>query len=80
MKKIISTPVLISCLAVTTLSLFGAQPSEAKRIKEYGYCKTVKTSAGKYNVIRRSDNQKYFSDSNKKKALSFMYGKEECQP
>ena len=77
MKKIITTPILILSLGVTLFSLIGAEQAKAYK-KVIGYCKVVKTSAGKFNVKRISDNRKYGSWDNKNDAINYATREDDC--
>ena len=77
MKRLLSTPILILSLGITLFSLIGPEQAKAYR-KVVGYCKVVKTSAGKFNVKRMSDNKKYGSWDNKQDALNYALSEDDC--
>ena len=75
MKKFLSAPIILSGLVLSAFSLLGSEPIKAKDrvIDNYGDCKLVKTSKGKFNVIIRSNNVKVHSGTDKRALRNRMY-------
>ena len=73
MKKFLSAPIILSGLVLSAFSLLGSESIKAKVIDNYGDCKLVKTSKGKYNVIIRKTNEKVHSGTNKRALRNRMY-------
>ena len=78
MKKFLSAPIILSGLVLSAFSLLGTEPIKAKVIDNYGGCKTVKTSAGKYVVKIRSSNKKLHKGTNKNSVVNWMYQSRTC--